>query len=528
MSKALAKKIDDLEGKITAYSGANISQVYGFFHPVDGHVKSLKQVDGNWQETGEPYTVTVPIKLEPMVTRPKRFIIVIGGRGSGKSQTIAAIEAERINTLGIKVGCFREFQNSIEDSVFSLIQNQVNRIGMEGFTYPNSSVRHQNGGGAKFRGLARNPDSVKSMDGFKDFWTEEAQTVSENSLKLLTPTMRSKGGRLIFSANPGSQEDAFSKRFIMPFKEELDRNGIYEDDLHLVIVMNHSDNYWFPEELEQERQWDYKNLPRALYDHIWEGDFNDSVENAIIPAEWFDACIDAHIKLGFKPQGAKIVTHDPSDGGDNKGIVARHGSVIVDVQEKTDGDVNEGMDWALDYAIAWGADFFSWDGDGMGAPLRRNVDVAFQGKKIVPVMFRGSEGPYMPEMVYQPASNTIIRQSAKIKEVFRNKRSQCYIRLQDRVYNTYRAVIHGEYCDPDEMISFSSDIKCMGKLRSEVCRLPLKPNGNGYIQIMTKVEMKKLDIPSPGLSDSVMMSLGDFIVMKKANHRPPPRRKLAR
>jgi len=528
MSKALAKKIDSLESQLTSFAGSKQSQVYGLFDANDGHVKSISYVDNVWQETTEPYTVTIPLKLEPMLTRPKRFIIVVGGRGSGKSQSIAAIEAERINTLGIKVGCFREFQNSIEDSVFSIIQNQVNRIGLEGFTYPNSSARHVNGGGAKFRGLARNPESMKSMDGFKDFWVEEAQTTSEKSLKLLTPTMRSKGGRLIFSANPGSQEDAFSKRFIMPFKEELDRNGIYEDDLHLVIVMNHSDNYWFPEELEQERQWDYDNLPRALYDHIWEGEFNDSVENAIIPAEWFDACIDAHDKLGFKAQGALIATHDPSDGGDNKGYALRHGSVFIDIQEKTDGDVNEGMDWALDNAIASHADFFAWDGDGMGAPLRRNADVALEGKKCSPVMFRGSEGPYMPEAIYQPAANTVIRQSAKIKDVFRNKRSQCYIRLQDRVYNTYRAVVHGEYCDPDEMISFSSSIKCMGKLRSEVCRLPLKPNGNGYIQIMSKPEMKKLDIPSPGLSDSVMMSLGDFIVMKKKESRAPRPRKLHR
>ena len=526
MSKALAKKIEELESKITANTGKKVSQVYGLFDADKGHTRSIKFVDGDWLDTQEPYTVTIPTKLAPLLTNPKRFNIIIGGRGSGKSLSIATIEAERIDSLGIKVACFREFQNSIEDSVFSLIQNQVNRIGMEGFTYPNSSVRHVNGGGAKFRGLARNPDSVKSMDGFKDFWVEEAQTTSDNSLKLLTPTMRSKGGRLIFTANPSSQEDAFSKRFIMLFKAQLDRAGIYEDDLHLVIVMNHSDNYWFPEELEQERVWDHQNLPRALYDHIWEGDFNDSVENAIIPAEWFDACIDAHIKLGFKPQGAKIVTHDPSDGGDNKGLVMRHGSVIVDVQEKTDGDVNEGMDWALDYAIQAGADYFAWDGDGMGAPLRRNADVALQGKKIEPVMFRGSEGPYLPESVYQPASNTIIRQSAKIKDVFRNKRSQCYIRLQDRVYKTYRAVEYNEYCDPDEMISFSSKINCMGKLRSEVCRLPLKPNGNGFIQMMSKIEMKKLDIPSPGLSDSIMMSLGDFIVIKKTTSRPPPKRKL--
>ena len=513
MSKALAKKIDELEGKLSTSSGSKVSQVIGIFKAGIGHTHSIKCESGQWVSTDEEYTVTIPDKLEPLLTKPKRFNVIVGGRGSGKSLSIATIEAERIDSLGIKVGCFREFQNSIEDSVFSLIQNQVNRIGLEGFSYPNSSVRHTNGGGAKFRGLARNPESMKSMDGFKDFWVEEAQTITSNSLKLLTPTMRAKGGRLIFSANPASSEDAFSKRFIVPFKAELDRDGIYEDDLHLVIVMNHSDNYWFPEELEQERQWDYRNLPRAMYDHIWEGDFNDSVENAIIPTEWFDACIDSHIKLNFKAQGAEVVFHDPSDtGADAKGLAHRHGSVFIDVLEKDTGDSNEGMDWALDYALGAKADYFGWDCDGLGAALKRQVTKSLEDTRIEAIMFKGSEAPFQPEAIYDNDNNISVRQAKKNKEIFRNKRSQCYARLQSRVYATYRAVVHDEYIDPDEMISFSSKIKAIGKLRSEVCRLPLKENGNGYYQIMTKKEMAshKPPIPSPNMADSVMMCLADL------------------
>jgi phage terminase large subunit len=188
------------------------------------------------------------------------------------------------------------------------------------------------------------------------------------------------------------------------------------------------------------------------------------------------------------------------------------------------------MDWALDYAIGCGADYYLWDGDGMGAPLRKNADTSLNGKSVTPIMFKGSEGPYSPDAIYQPAANTIIRQSAKIKDVFRNKRSQCYIRLQDRVYNTYRAVVHGDYIDPDEMISFSSNIKCMVKLRSEVCRLPLKPNGNGYIQMMTKQEMAQKDIPSPGLADSIMMTLADIPVIRhnKQITRPPVQKMVRR
>ena len=58
-------------------------------------------------------------------------------------------------------------------------------------------------------------------------------------------------------------------------------------------------------ELEQQRLWDLKNQSRAKYDHIWEDAFNDTVEDSIIQAEWFDSAIDAHIIVG---RAKRIVT----------------------------------------------------------------------------------------------------------------------------------------------------------------------------------------------------------------------------
>ena len=104
--------------------------------------------------------------------------------------------------------------------------------------------------------------------------------------------------------------------------------------------------------------------------NLFESTLNDSVENSIIPVEWFEAAIDAHKKLGFKPKGQKIVSHDPSDLGDDaKGLCYRHGSVVLDIQELITGDVNDGCDWATDYAITKAADLFVWDGDGLGVSL---------------------------------------------------------------------------------------------------------------------------------------------------------------
>lgn len=449
--------------------------------------------------------VTIPPKLSPLKT-PKRYKILVGGRGSAKSQSLADLSLMDVATQGHKVGCFREFQNSIEDSTYPLLEAEIERLGAPGFNIQSRAIDHANGGGYRFSGLARNAESIKSMFGFSRFFVEEAQTISAKSLKLLTPTLRTAGSEIWMAANPLSRADPFSQRFIVPYEKELFGKGFYEDDLHTIIFINYNDNPWFPDVLEQERLHDKEHLSAAEYEHVWLGKYNDSVENAIIQTDWFDAAVDAHEKLGFKPGGARIVTHDPSDlGEDDKGLCFRHGSVILDVQAKSDGDVNDGCDWALDYALSNNADWFAWDCDGLGVSLRRQVTTALEGTHTDYMMFKGSEAVADPEAIYQPSESK--KQAKTNKETFRNKRAQFYWRLRDRFYATYRAVTKGEYIDPDLMISLSSGIEDMDTLRAEVCRIPLKDNGNGYIQIMNKKEMLALELPSPNMADSLMMSM---------------------
>jgi len=452
----------------------------------------------------------IPRKLQPILTTRKRFIVIIGGRGSGKSQSITDIAIMKAQTEKLKIMCCREFQNSLSDSMYSLINSEVERLGVTGVSSTNHSVECDSGGEFIFKGLARNPESIKSMHGVNLAIVEEAQTISETSLKILTPTIREPNSEIWFIGNPRSSEDPFSKRFINPYLSELESNGFYEDDLHLIIVCNWKDNPFFPNELNKERKHDHDHLSRAQYLHVWEGKFLDEVENSIIKPEWFDAAIDAHLKdtlkAAMKPKGAIIVSHDPSDeGSDAGGYVLRHGSIIKDAREFTSGNGNEGCDWATDLAIQANADVFTWDCDGMGALLRKQISDSFLGKKITQEPFKGSHSPDNKNSDYQPANG-----EARVKsngETFRNKRAQYYIRLRDRFYNTYLAVEKGQYCDPDTMISISSDINLLDKLRAEVCRIPLKHTGNGLIQIMPKPEMSKLGINSPNLADSVMMSL---------------------
>jgi len=454
----------------------------------------------------------IPAKLQPFISKPKRYKVAYGGRGGAKSMSFADMLSVKAQVEGALVGCLREYQNSIEDSVFALLKAEIKKLKIPGFKNYNNKIDHQNGGGFRFRGLARSIEAIKSMFGFKYFWLEEGQFISEASLQILTPTLREADSELWISANPMSKADPFSQRFIVPYQRELDKNGFYEDDLHYIIKINHIDNPWFPTELEAERMNDYQSLSRALYDHIWEGDYNDSVENALISAKWFDACIDAHIKLGFEPLGIKVSSHDPSDEGeDPKGYAFRHGSVVLQVEEMTTGDINEGCDWATGLAIQNESDAFTWDCDGVGIGLNRQVSQVFGGKTVRISQYKGSEKPEKLNSVYESISAEgsdiySVQKQKTNKEVFKNLRVQKYFELRNRIYRTYEAVEKGRYYDPETLISFSSGITELTKLRSELCRIPKKSNANGMLDLYSKPIMKaKFKIPSPNLADSVKM-----------------------
>jgi len=303
-------------------------------------------------------------------------------------------------------------------------------------------------------------------------------------------------------------------------EKELARCGYYEDDTIMVVQMNYTDmpKSWFiASGLENERQDDEERLSTAQYRHKWLGDYLDTVDNPIIQQEWVDAAIDIHkdpqyAEL-FRPNGARVVAHDPFDGGgDAGGYCLRHGSIIEQVKAKETGEIDEVCDWATGLAINNGADWFVWDGDGMGTGLKRQVSDAFAGKHIKYHMFKGSlsgSGQDNANSIYMPSDGDAETSTPKAyKDTFRNNRAQYYFELSRRLYNTYRFKEKGIYMSPDDMISLNSEgIDDIITLRSQLCRIPKKDNGQGLFQILNKKEMKILKIESPNEADSVMMSL---------------------
>ncbi len=213
----------------------------------------------------------LPAVFAPL-TQPARWKGAYGGRGSGKSHFFGSLAVVNMASKpGFRIVCVREIQNSIKDSVKQLIEDKINELGLAGFfTITDQEIRGQNGSLAIFRGLQNHTAaSIKSLEGFDVAWVEEAQTISQASLDLLTPTIRKDGSELWFSWNPGADSDPVDKLL----RAEPPPGAI-------VVKANWSDNPFFPEALKADLENDRERHPDKFL-HIWEGAYQTLSEARI-------------------------------------------------------------------------------------------------------------------------------------------------------------------------------------------------------------------------------------------------------
>jgi len=431
--------------------------------------------------------------------------------------------------MGKKWCCAREFQNSIDESVHRTLKDESERCGWDAeFIEKNRTYIHDSGGYTFYKGLERNVTSLKGiLQGLDGIWIEEGESLTEETLRVLTASLRLtalqatsylKGEitleelaipEIWISMNRKSRENAVAKKYLERAEPTLERCGFYEDDTIMVMQANYNDlpeTWWLGSGLEQERADDYENLSRAEYNHKWLGHYLEEVENSLIPPEWFDACIDAAQVLGIVPTGAKIMALDPSDTGrDNTGYSIREGIHFYDFGEFVGENGNIDLQDALRKARQERVDLFVWDGDGLGALIRDDVDRGLNGIKCEARMYRGSESPDDPDMPYE---GKWAEGDKTNKQMFANKRAQYYTKLAERMWLTFKAVKMKAYIDPDEIISIAGDMPLLNKLRSEVCRIPKKHNNAGKIQLMSKDEMwRKHKIVSPNIADCFAMAM---------------------
>ena len=243
---------------------------------------------------------------------PNRYKGAHGGRGSAKSHFFGSHTVRRCtDTPGFRLVCIREVQKSLKESAKRLIEDKIEQLKAPGFRVLNDHIITPGNGIILFQGMQdHTAESIKSLEGFHAAWAEEAQTLSERSLEMLRPTIRTPGSELWFSWNPRNAIDAVDSLL----------RGLNPPDNATVVQANYTDNPWFPDELDQEREYDRLYKPDR-YAHIWLGEY----EPVAIGAIWSRQILHEGRRKEGPDMGRIVVAVDPAisaeTGSDEHGII---------------------------------------------------------------------------------------------------------------------------------------------------------------------------------------------------------------
>jgi phage terminase large subunit len=169
--------------------------------------------------------------------------------------------------------CIREVQKDLAQSSKLLIESKLVTHGLrerDGFKVFHDRIETPKDGMIIFKGMNDyTADSIKSLEGFKRAWWEEAQTARLHSLNMLRPTLRAEGAERWFSWNPRRKTDPV----------DVMLRGTEKPTGALCIKANWRDNPWFTTELEQERL-DCLRMQPDQYPHVWEGNYVQILDGA--------------------------------------------------------------------------------------------------------------------------------------------------------------------------------------------------------------------------------------------------------
>lgn len=426
--------------------------------------------------------------FKPLIQKA-RYKVLYGGRGSGKSYFLAELAVEVARRIGTVILCAREFQGSLDDSVYQLLIETIERLGYaDEFDILKSTITHK-GTGAKFvfYGIKNNVTKIKSIQGVGVCWVEEAEAVTKNSWDVLIPSIRGdKNAEIWISFNPKNILDDTYQRFIVhPPKDSI------------VLKANYDINPHFADTPLLADMLECKERDEDLYRHIWLGEPVADSELAIIKPSWIEAAIDAHEKLGFSAAGRRILGFDVADEGDDaNATVLRHGSVVTDMQQWRGQDVIYSADKVYLYAQEQNIDRIVYDNIGVGA----GVKAQFRRKngKVQTLGFNAGGAVYKPDAKYTDDKRN--------RDMFANIKAQAWWMVRDRFYKTWRAVHHGDNYPEDQLISLSSSLHELEYLTAELSRPQVDYDQNGRVKVESKKDMKKRGIPSPNRADALVMA----------------------
>lgn len=428
--------------------------------------------------------------------------VLYGGRASSKSWDAAAWAIFLAANVKIRVLCARQFQNKIEESVYSLLKLQIERFGLKDqFRVLDNKIIHKRTGSEfLFYGLWRHIGEIKSLEGIDICWLEEAHALTEEQWKILEPTVRKEGSQFWIIFNPRLSTEFAWRRFVSnPPRGTLVRQINYTENPFLSQTM--LDVIAAAKEEDQDE-----------FEHIYLGVPRDDDDEAVIKRSWVMAAIDAHKALGIEPTGGKRIGFDVADSGSDKcATISAHGQLAHHADQWKAG----GHELLKSASRVWtmageeGADVV-FDSIGVGASVGAKINELNQADRRGPQVrhsgFNAGGAVFKPDAIYARS-----HPQKTNKDMFANLKAQAWWGVADRLRNTFNAVHNGMTFAADDLIFVSSELPFLTQLVDELCTPKRDFDQTGKVKVESKKDLAKSNRPggavaSPNLADAFVMA----------------------
>lgn len=262
------------------------------------------------------------------------YFLFEGGRNGAKSQTIARTLLHIASIETLRIFCGREIQATIEESVYTLFKNIIVELELPFHILKRSITEDLSLTEFKFKGFREQGRfNVQGLEDVDVLWIDEAQAITKETLKIIVPTIRKEGSKVIFSMNRFLEKD--------PVFDKFNKGNGRKDTLH--VHMNYLDNPYLSQKMITEAN-ECKQKDPDEYMHVWMGQpqlesnascalslkkLREAVDRDVIAEGGLVVGVDVarfgddrsvmYKRRGFKTIGYKVYTSkDLQNTGDNK------------------------------------------------------------------------------------------------------------------------------------------------------------------------------------------------------------------
>lgn len=367
-------------------------------------------------------------EYRPLFDKQWRYIIFHGGRYSGKSYHVALALLLRARSKRLRILCTREVQMSIRDSVHKLLKDLIEKYGFRDYKITdNAIINLLTKSEFIFKGLRHNITDIKSTEGVDICWIEEGQVITDESLDILTPTIRKPGSQIIITFNRFTELDPVFVRYVQnPLPKSYVKQVNY-DVLEKVGLLSDS--------IQLEIEHDRNNNP-SLYAHKWLGEPLSQADNAVLNRnDLLRAMEKNEATEGIVEIGVDVARH----GDDRSVLWKRQGLKTLGFEVYNDKKTTELCDLIEQFVNFEKSIVIKVDDTGVGGGV--TDELLKRGYDVIPINFGGSalDKDKYPNLI----SEAWFSFAERVADIELPKNQDLLLELSTRLW---KQDVHGKRC----------------------------------------------------------------------------------